>query len=290
MLFISSFSSDYFLSSSGKMSIRSGNNGCSLTSLQHIKSFSFGLERNNEMPESPATMAQVATNSLPRRSHIRSASLENGNIMSPLCRSPLLSLPLGNDSPSLTTGTLKSRNEQKRLRQKYSSYSNLDEGHGTASRTKFHNIRQMFEFHKPPSTPEQQLQSLPTNLSTAGVLAKPPRLQQQQLAGQLQTTRTAVQAAPPPLQLLRKPNGNVTPAAITSAAYRLSMIDLRERDNQTLPTRATMDHSQTSSGTGTSARQQDTLKREVTPQRSSSDLARIAVSEERIRDQVSVRH
>lgn len=78
------------------------------------------------------------------RGHIRSASLENNNSF---ILKNTLGLPLvnnGNVQPGMT-GTLKSRNEQKRLRQKFGSHSNLVDDYIAQSKTKFQNLRNMFE-------------------------------------------------------------------------------------------------------------------------------------------------
>uniref|UniRef100_A0A1A9W8N2 Uncharacterized protein n=1 Tax=Glossina brevipalpis TaxID=37001 RepID=A0A1A9W8N2_9MUSC len=75
-----------------------------------------------------------------KRGHIRSASLENANLIAAKNTLGLPMLPAGH------TGTLKSRNEQKRMRNKFGSHSNLEEAQ--QGRSRFYNIRQMFEFTK----------------------------------------------------------------------------------------------------------------------------------------------
>ncbi|XP_037938185.1 putative uncharacterized protein DDB_G0271606 isoform X2 [Teleopsis dalmanni] len=79
---------------------------------------------------------------LSKRGHIRSASLENANSF---VTKNALGLPAALQAGH--TGTLKSRNEQKRMRNKFGSHSNLEDyvQHG---RTKFQNLRQMFEISK----------------------------------------------------------------------------------------------------------------------------------------------
>ncbi|KAL5276079.1 LZTS2 family protein [Megaselia abdita] len=78
-----------------------------------------------------------------QRGHIRSASLENNNsfILKNTLGLPLVHQPY---QPGMT-GTLKSRNEQKRLRQKFGSHSNLVDDYIAQSKTKFQNLRNMFE-------------------------------------------------------------------------------------------------------------------------------------------------
>lgn len=78
-----------------------------------------------------------------QRGHMRSASLENNNsfILKNTLGLPLVSPPY---QPTMT-GTLKSRNEQKRLRQKFGSHSNLVDDYIAQSKTKFQNLRNMFE-------------------------------------------------------------------------------------------------------------------------------------------------
>lgn len=79
-----------------------------------------------------------------QRGHIRSASLENNNsfILKNTLGLPLVHHP--SYQPGMT-GTLKSRNEQKRLRQKFGSHSNLVDDYVAQSKTKFQNLRNMFE-------------------------------------------------------------------------------------------------------------------------------------------------
>lgn len=107
-----------------------------------------------------------------KRGHKRSVSLENN---APLALrstpsmgqsslgSPLLQFgqaaPGQGHSQGFHTGTLKSRQEQRRLSQKFGSHSNLDDegvgigvgmgmGMGLQMRSKFQNIRQMFELSR----------------------------------------------------------------------------------------------------------------------------------------------
>ncbi|XP_037814185.1 putative uncharacterized protein DDB_G0271606 isoform X2 [Lucilia sericata] len=84
---------------------------------------------------------QQPSPTLSKRGHIRSASLENANSLVSKNTLGLPQVQTGN------TGTLKSRNEQKRMRNKFGSHSNLEDfvQHG---RNKFNNIRQMFELTK----------------------------------------------------------------------------------------------------------------------------------------------
>lgn len=114
-----------------------------------------------------------------KRGHIRSASLENANA---LISKNTLGLPVVQTGH---TGTLKSRNEQKRMRNKFGSHSNLDD-FVQQGRNKFNNIRQMFELTKSGNSNnnkgskpnnsggvsmddsnEQQLQSLPPMMTTS---------------------------------------------------------------------------------------------------------------------------
>lgn len=84
-----------------------------------------------------------ATPQKAERGHIRSASLENNNsfILKNTLGLPLVHPPY---QPTMT-GTLKSRNEQKRLRQKFGSHSNLVDDYIAQSKTKFQNLRNIFE-------------------------------------------------------------------------------------------------------------------------------------------------
>ncbi|XP_073830117.1 uncharacterized protein isoform X2 [Musca autumnalis] len=104
-----------------------------------------------------------------KRGHIRSASLENANS---LVSKNTLGLPLV--PPHSQTGTLKSRNEQKRMRNKFGSHSNLDD-FVQQGRNKFNNIRQMFELTKGSGTKTaddannepQSMQSLPPMMTAS---------------------------------------------------------------------------------------------------------------------------
>lgn len=129
----------------------------------------------------PAPAASTLGLPLGKRGHKRSVSLENN---APLALrntpsvgsmgSPLLQLP--SPHSALHTGTLKSRQEQRRLSQKFGSHSNLDDGDpltGPPMRSKFQNIRQMFELSRScmaatgdggSSVAEEALQSLPAML------------------------------------------------------------------------------------------------------------------------------
>ncbi|XP_061387229.1 myb-like protein P [Musca vetustissima] len=112
-----------------------------------------------------------------KRGHIRSASLENANS---LISKNTLGLPMV-PSHNSATGTLKSRNEQKRMRNKFGSHSNLDD-FVQQGRNKFNNIRQMFELTKGgmhsktmddannnnnSSNEPQSMQSLPPMMTTS---------------------------------------------------------------------------------------------------------------------------
>ncbi|XP_039961972.1 myb-like protein P isoform X2 [Bactrocera tryoni] len=107
----------------------------------------------------PAHITQ-ASPTVAKRGHIRSASLENGNSFT---AKNTLGLPVATAREQQQqhqqqqinlmshTGTLKSRNEQKRMRgQKFGSHSSLDQDAlpSSAGRTKFQNIRQIFEITK----------------------------------------------------------------------------------------------------------------------------------------------
>ncbi|KAH8300829.1 hypothetical protein KR018_006028 [Drosophila ironensis] len=135
-----------------------------------------------------------------KRGHKRSVSLEN-NAPLALRSTPQLGSPLlhfqthghglghgtGHGLQPFHTGTLKSSQEQRRLSQKFGSYSNLDDEAGTGGgsivrgmplRSKFQNIRQMFELSRncagssssaaaggsAPAGEEEALQSLPATL------------------------------------------------------------------------------------------------------------------------------
>ncbi|XP_001966749.2 leucine zipper putative tumor suppressor 2 homolog [Drosophila ananassae] len=134
-----------------------------------------------------------------RRGHKRSVSLENNaplalrstpNLGQSSLGSPLLHFSQGTPGQGqpFHTGTLKSRQEQRRLSQKFGSHSNLDDegvggGVGAQMRSKFQNIRQMFELSRScvvggsgggsgsgastsgPTAEEEGLQSLPAMLS-----------------------------------------------------------------------------------------------------------------------------
>ncbi|KAH8272683.1 hypothetical protein KR026_000867, partial [Drosophila bipectinata] len=136
-----------------------------------------------------------------RRGHKRSVSLENNaplalrstpNLGQSTLGSPLLHFSQGNPGQGqpFHTGTLKSRQEQRRLSQKFGSHNNLDDegvggsgGVGMQMRSKFQNIRQMFELSRScvvggsgggsgsgaassgPAAEEEGLQSLPAMLS-----------------------------------------------------------------------------------------------------------------------------
>jgi len=110
-----------------------------------------------------------------KRGHKRSVSLENNaplalrgtpSLGQSSLGSPLLQFGQGPNpgpghSQAFHTGTLKSRQEQRRLSQKFGSHSNLDDegvgigvgggmgvGMGLHMRSKFQNIRQMFELSR----------------------------------------------------------------------------------------------------------------------------------------------
>ncbi|XP_055845471.1 leucine zipper putative tumor suppressor 2 homolog isoform X2 [Episyrphus balteatus] len=108
-----------------------------------------------------------------QRGHIRSASLENANSF---ISKNTLGLPLV--QPGFT-GTLKSRNEQKRLRNKFGSQSNLED-YVQQSRSKFQNIRSMFEATKSSGSGECETQQMPQQ-------AQPQQLQQQHQQQQQQS-------------------------------------------------------------------------------------------------------
>lgn len=127
----------------------------------------------------PAPAASTLGLPLGKRGHKRSVSLENNAPLAlrrtPSLGSPLLQLP--SPHSALHTGTLKSRQEQRRLSQKFGSHSNLDDGDpltGPPMRSKFQNIRQMFELSRScmaatgdgggSSVAEEALQSLPAML------------------------------------------------------------------------------------------------------------------------------
>ncbi|XP_054729976.1 dual specificity protein kinase splA isoform X1 [Anastrepha obliqua] len=124
----------------------SGRIGSKSSSSNQKNSVSFAA-RPTHITQSSPTLA--------KRGHIRSASLENGNSFT---AKNTLGLPAvegaQQQQPSAimnhNTGTLKSRNEQKRMRgQKFGSYSSLDQDAiPGAGRTKFQNIRQIFEITK----------------------------------------------------------------------------------------------------------------------------------------------
>ncbi|XP_055913580.1 NEDD4-binding protein 3-B isoform X2 [Eupeodes corollae] len=132
-----------------------------------------------------------------KRGHIRSASLENANSF---ISKNTLGLPLV--QPGFT-GTLKSRNEQKRLRNKFGSQSNLED-YVQQSRSKFQNIRSMFEATKSAvnvggecETPQQQQQQQSQQLQP------PPSIPQQQPQQQQQHQQQHQQQAQP--QMLPNP-------------------------------------------------------------------------------------
>ncbi|XP_023037166.2 leucine zipper putative tumor suppressor 2 homolog isoform X2 [Drosophila willistoni] len=142
-------------------------------------------------PSCAATPPAGSTLSLPlgKRGHKRSVSLENNaplalrstpNLGQSALGSPLLQFPHAAGQHFIPhTGTLKSRQEQRRLSQKFGSHSNLDDdgvavgigggggvGLGATSsqlRSKFQNIRQMFELSR-SCVGEEALQSLPATL------------------------------------------------------------------------------------------------------------------------------
>lgn len=120
----------------------------------------------------------VSLPSLGKRGHKRSVSLETN---APLALRSTGQMTLGSPLPlpqhgALHTGTLKSRQEQRRLSQKFSSHSNLDDEtlSGPQMRSKFQNIRQMFELSRScvasagelgdGKAAEDALQSLPAML------------------------------------------------------------------------------------------------------------------------------
>lgn len=143
---------------------------------------------------SPAQAAAAAAPAGPalglplgKRGHKRSVSLENN---APLALrstpslasmgSPLLQLPSPHAGGALHTGTLKSRQEQRRQSQKFGSHSNLDDG-DPPMRSKFQNIRQMFELSRNcmaasaegGNAAEEALQSLPAMLGQQALPAQP---------------------------------------------------------------------------------------------------------------------
>jgi len=138
----------------------------------------------------PSTTAPTAMASsslglpLGKRGHKRSVSLENnaplalrstpslGSMGQSALGSPLLQM--SSTHGGLHTGTLKSRQEQRRLSQKFGSHSNLDDD-APQMRSKFQNIRQMFELSRScvasagelneSKGAEESLQSLPAMLN-----------------------------------------------------------------------------------------------------------------------------
>ncbi|XP_067639304.1 rac guanine nucleotide exchange factor JJ isoform X2 [Eurosta solidaginis] len=129
---------------SGRLASKTSNN-------KNNRQASFAAHPTHNIESSP-TVA--------KRGHMRSASLENGTSFN---AKNTIGLPtvLGgqqsqqqtqNQQPALInqTGTLKSRNEQKRMRgEKFGSHSSLDqEALPGGGRTKFQNIRQIFEITK----------------------------------------------------------------------------------------------------------------------------------------------
>ncbi|ALC49780.1 CG15365 [Drosophila busckii] len=154
----------------------------------------------------PAQAVSSAAAALGKRGHKRSVSLENNaplalrstpSLSSMGMGSPLLQLAGGAAHGALHTGTLKSRQEQRRLSQKFGSHSNLDDAlTAPQMRSKFHNIRQMFELSRScaagelsesKSGEEQSLQSLPallvrrtTPIAAGSRLAISEQQQQQQ--------------------------------------------------------------------------------------------------------------
>lgn len=89
--------------------------------------------------------------------HMRSASLENNNsfILKNTLGLPLISSPY---QPTMT-GTLKSRNEQKRFKQKFGSHSNLVDDYIAQSKTKFQNLRNIFEGRNSKATTPLTMQN-----------------------------------------------------------------------------------------------------------------------------------
>ena len=129
----------------------------------------------------PGSVSGAAGLGLPlgKRGHKRSVSLEN-NAPLALRSTPSLGsmgqTALGSPLLQMHTGTLKSRQEQRRLSQKFGSHSNLDDDalSGPQMRSKFQNIRQMFELSRScvasaeelgeSKSAEDVLQSLPAML------------------------------------------------------------------------------------------------------------------------------
>uniref|UniRef100_A0A1I8N963 Uncharacterized protein n=1 Tax=Musca domestica TaxID=7370 RepID=A0A1I8N963_MUSDO len=123
----------------------------------------------SSLQQGSPTLMNGNNNNNNKRGHIRSASLENANA---LVSKNTLGLPM---VPSHShTGTLKSRNEQKRMRNKFGSHSNLDD-FVQQGRNKFNNIRQMFELTKGSkggddantNNEPQSMQSLPPMMTTS---------------------------------------------------------------------------------------------------------------------------
>ncbi|XP_055383188.1 putative mediator of RNA polymerase II transcription subunit 26 [Condylostylus longicornis] len=119
-----------------------------------------------------ATYDTYNNNNKLSRGHIRSSSLENAN-------SFILKNTLG--LPLITpghTGTLKSRNEQKRLKNRFGSHNNLDD-YVAQSKSKFQNLRNMFETK---NDLEQQQQPLQNQNQQQQNLHSQQQPQQQQLS------------------------------------------------------------------------------------------------------------
>ncbi|XP_065365023.1 dual specificity protein kinase splA-like [Calliphora vicina] len=193
---------------------------------------------------------------LSKRGHIRSASLENANSLVSKNTLGLPQVQAGN------TGTLKSRNEQKRMRNKFGSHSNLEDfvQHG---RNKFNNIRQMFELTKSSAkansfnsstatidnSSEHQMQSLPPMMTQSLTSATMKYTQQpMQAQGQKRTAAYQQQQQQQQQQTLvtRKPcaTASTTPTTVQaptptsingcgSGGSRCSITELNERLNIT---------------------------------------------------------
>ena len=190
--------------------------------------------------------AQQPSPTLSKRGHIRSASLENTNT---LISKNTLGLPQVQPSH---TGTLKSRNEQKRIRNKFGSHSNLED-FVQNGRNKFNNIRQMFELTKTSvksnfsnlstttldgSNTEHQMQSLPPMMTQSLTTAT----MKQSSQGQKRTAtyqQQQQQAQPQTMTSVRKsitPTATVTVTPTTgcgSIGSRSSITELNERLNIT---------------------------------------------------------
>ncbi|XP_059618212.1 leucine zipper putative tumor suppressor 2 isoform X2 [Phlebotomus argentipes] len=122
--------------------------------------------------------SSVASTITPSKGHFRSSSLEN-NIYTPIksvtaSSSPLTSLQLPNTGIPFSTGTLKSRREQKRLTDIVAQHHRMNSVDDLNSRkSQFRLIRDIFEQNKPANDPTPTAES---NSVTVGD-AKPPKIQ-----------------------------------------------------------------------------------------------------------------